>query len=373
LFCNLPQFTATFQGIFNRGFDQNKFGNYSIPYPKRFFLIKSFLMKKFHLSFLFVFLITFSFAQSIIDFEEFDLPVDTFLNNATPMTRFQSGAVFFPNVFNPDFGGFWESGWAISTVRDDTTSGFTNLYGVITGSGAGVGGSSRTFAVGQQNSIINLSGDALGKVVNGLYITNTTFAHNSMRDGDDFAKQFGGEDGTDPDFFKLEIQKYSNGQLAPQIVEFYLADFRSDDSNEDFIVNEWQWVDLTSLGNVDSLQFTMSSSDVGANGINTPLFFAIDNLEVSNDISTNTENVNLTNTQITFYPNPAINEIIIDAKEEGIAGTLQIFDMLGRSLIQQAFGNNQQRIDIARLERGTYILQITTTEGKYFSSTFLKQ
>ena len=575
----------------------NKFGDYSIPTRNDFLLTKSFLMKNFYFSLLFVFSITLSFAQSIASFEEFNLPADTFLNNADTTGGYQSGDAFFPNVYNPDFGGFWASGWAISTMRDDTTSGFGNLYGAITGSGAGVGGTSNTYGVGQQNAIINLAGNSVGKVVDGLYITNTTFAHNSMRDGDmfakkfggangtdpdffkleirkfdqgildtnviefyladfrfeadsldyiindwqwidlsnlgnvdslqftmsssdvgdngintplffcmdnleisslainipsdenistfeesnlptnnflngaegatgyqsgqafyptryspdfggfwasgwamstvrdsitsdfgnlygaktkdglesftyavgqqnakihltenaagrivngfyitnttythdsmrdgdGFAKKFGGTDGTEPDFFKIEIQKYSNGQLAPQTVEFYLADFRSDDDSEDYIVNDWQWVDLTSLGNVDSLQFTMSSTDLGDYGINTPLFFAIDNLAISEEISTSNENITLTNEAIKFYPNPVINEIIIDFEETGMPGNVQIFDMLGRPLIQQSFGPNQNRVDVSRLIVGTYILQVVSSEGKYSSSTFVKQ
>ena len=318
-------------------------------------------------------LTTLSTAQSIASFEEFDLPVDTFLNNATPLEGYQSGDAFFPNGFNPDFGGFWESGWAVSTMRDDTTSGFTNLYSAITGAGTAPEDTSKTYAVGQQNAIIHLFGTSKGKVVNGFYVTNTTFAHNSMRDGDDFAKKFGGEDGTDPDFFKLDIQKYSNGQLAPQTVEFYLADFRSEDDSEDYIVNDWQWVDLTSLGNVDSLQFTLSSSDVGDFGINTPLFFAIDNLEVTDMISTSTENINLAKERIKFYPNPVINKITIDFEATNIEGAFQVFDMQGCSLIQQAFNNQQPTIDVSRLGSGTYILQIVSKAGKRFTGTFVKQ
>jgi len=275
--------------------------------------------------------------ENISTFEENNLPTNNFLNGSEGVDGYQSGQVFFPTRFNPDFGGFWAEGWAMSTVRDSVTSGFGNLYGAKPGAGV----ESFGYAIGQQGAKIILDEDAAGKVVFGLYITNTTFAHNSMRDGDDFAKQFGGEDGTDPDFFKLEIQKYANGQLAPQTVEFYLADFRADDSSEDYIVNDWQWVDLTSLGNVDSLQFTLSSSDIGDYGINTPLFFAIDNLELTNAISTSNENIALSKQQIKFYPNPAINEIIIDFEVTDIEGTIQIFDMLGRSIVEQPFDTQQ--------------------------------
>ncbi|MFK7979933.1 MAG: DUF4465 domain-containing protein [Saprospiraceae bacterium] len=307
--------------------------------------------------------------ENISTFEENSLSTNSFLNGSEGVNGYESGDVFYPTRFSPDFGGFWAEGWAMSTVRDSSTSGFGNLYGAKTFSGV----NSFTYAVGQQNAKIHLKEDAAGKVVFGLYITNTTFAYNSMSDGDDFAKQFGGEDGTDSDFFKVEIQKYSNGQLAPQTVAFYLADFRSDDSSEDYIVNDWQWVDLTSLGNVDSLQFTLSSSDLGDYGINTPLFFAIDNLELTDAISTSNENILLDKNRIAFYPNPAINELIIDFEEKEMKGTIQVFDMLGRPLIQQIFDTKQAKIEVSKLEFGTYILQIVSSEGKRFARTFVKQ
>ena len=130
-------------------------------------------------------------------------------------------------------------------MRDDSTSGFSNLYGNITGSGVGVGATSKTFAVGQQNSIIKLNGVSKGKVVNGFYLTNTTYAHNSMRDGDDFAKQFGGENGTDPDFFKLAIRRFYNGVLDTNAVEFYLADFRFEADSLDYIVNDLSLIHIS--------------------------------------------------------------------------------------------------------------------------------
>lgn len=307
--------------------------------------------------------------ENISTFEENNLSTNSFLNGFGGETGYKSGQVFYPTNYNPNFGGFWESGWAMSTVRDSSTSGRTNLYGAKTFSGV----ESFTYAIGQQGAKIHLNENAAGKIAFGFYITNTTYAYNSMRDGDDFAKKFGGADGTDPDFFKLEVQKYSNGQLAPQTVEFYLADFRSEDSSEDYIVSDWQWVDLTSLGNVDSLKFTLSSSDVGEFGINTPLFFAIDNFEVTDAISTSTKNVVLNNKQIKCYPNPTIDEIMIDIDATDLVGTIQVFDRLGRSISQQYFDSKQPQIDVSRLAFGTYFLQIVTRDGKRFSSTFVKK
>ena len=303
--------------------------------------------------------------ENISTFEENNLSTNTFLNGSNGETGYQSGNAFYPTSFS---GGFWIGGWAISTVRDDTTATFENLYGAKTAAGV----NSLSYAVGQQNAVIQLEEDVAGSIVNGLYITNTTFAHSVIRDGNMFSKKFGGETGNDPDFFRLDIQKYSNGELAPQVVEFYLADYRFEDNNEDFIVDDWQWVDLTSLGNVDSLFFTLTSTDVGNYGINTPLFFSIDNLEISEAVSTSNENILLTSDQLSIYPNPAINEITLDLGTIESAVDLTIFDGLGRQVLHQAINPLQSNIDISNLEKGTYFLQVRTTKEKQFTSIFMK-
>jgi len=128
---------------------------------------------------------------------------------------------------------------------------------------------------------MNLSGSAVGGVVQGLYLTNSTYAYLSMLEGDGFAKKFGGASGNDPDFFKVTIRKYLNGELGTDSVEFYLADFRFANNSQDYIVNDWTYVDLTPLGNVDYLEFSLASSDIGTFGINTPTYFCVDNVTTS--------------------------------------------------------------------------------------------
>ena len=112
----------------------------------------------------------------------------------------------------------------------------------------------------KNNSIINLTGAAANNTVTGMHITNTTYAANSMRDGDAFSKQFGGASGNDQDWFLLTIKGYTAGNETTDSVNFYLADYRFADNSQDYIIKDWQWVDLTSLGNVDSLSFSLNSS-----------------------------------------------------------------------------------------------------------------
>jgi hypothetical protein len=61
-------------------------------------------------------------------------------------------------------------------------------------------------------------------------------------------------------------------------VELMLADYRFLDNSQDFILDEWVFLNLSGLGVVSELQFSFQSSDVGDFGINTPQYFAIDNL-----------------------------------------------------------------------------------------------
>jgi hypothetical protein len=62
-----------------------------------------------------------------------------------------------------------------------------------------------------------------------------------------------------------------DGSYTSGSVDCYLADFRDGKSD---LVNEWAWVDFTSLGDVIGLEFAFSGSQVG----NVPKYVAMDDL-----------------------------------------------------------------------------------------------
>lgn len=290
--------------------------------------------------------ITFLKAQTTVDFEDFQLPQDSFLNNGEENNGFESSGIFLPNTFTAsDFGDFW-SGWSISTMRDSVTSGFMNQYSAITGSGFD---GSATYAVGFGANILELTGEAAGSIISGMYLTNSTYAHNSMRDGDAFSKRFGGESGNDPDFFQLIIRGYSAGELGQDSVAFLLADYRFEDNSQDYIVDTWEFIDLTSLGSVDSLQFSYESSDVGDFGINTPTYICVDNIIL--DRTVNTQAVQFHNT-ITLYPNPTSDFVHIKSTDTN--PVWQLFNIEGR-LIKSGKSNS---VNIMELSNGLYFMRI---------------
>lgn len=231
-------------------------------------------MKKFNLLFSATMLAISLFAQTTAGFENLALPIDSFWNGSDLSGSFSSGNATFQNDYNQQWGSW--SGFGYSTMRDSLTAGYLNQYSAITASGYNSSTYAIVSAYGNVRTV--LTGNASGKLVSGFYVTNSTYAYLSMRDGDMFAKKFGGTSGTDPDWFKLTVTAYRNGALKQSFVDVYLADFRSADSTQDYILKNWQWVDLITLGEVDSLEFNLTSSDTGSFGMNTPAYFCLDNL-----------------------------------------------------------------------------------------------
>lgn len=326
-------------------------------------------MRNFYFVFLFIFS-TFSVsAQSLATFEGFDLPLDTFLNGSDGSGGFSDGIVFLPNDYNADWDSW--SGWAISSKTDSMTPGYDNQFSAITGVGVDNSVSYAT-AFASPESLIKLNNDTAQHIVNGLFITNSTYAYLSMLEGDSFSKKFGGETGDDPDFFLLTIRKYLNGELLEDGIEFYLADFRFEDNSEDYIINDWTFLDLSALGKLDSLSFSLSSSDNGDYGMNTPAYFCIDNLALSEVISTSNINTPLTSGLLNVYPNPAVDRISLELPDTKSVIDLRIFDTLGRQVLYKNTNELQNSIDISSLDAGTYFLQIRTANQKQFSTIFIK-
>jgi hypothetical protein len=290
------------------------------------------------------------FAQILATFEEFDLRPGEYRNNAAPDKGWQSGAIELPNVYVPDFD-YWE-GWAISADTNTSTPGFLNQYSVRFGRGANA---STTYAVGYLYGagIVRNTGDAINRPMTGFYVTNTTYTYFSMRDGDAFAKKFGGETGNDPDFFKLTIKKFHQGQLSSDSINVFLADYRFSNNAQDYILDEWQYVDLSVFGRVDSLQLTLSSSDNGVFGMNTPAYLAIDN--VGNDILLSAAALSATDLTPTAFPNPVTDQLYVELKTPGM---VQLTDFSGAAIYRQYHAAGTFSLDASALASGVYIMTV---------------
>ena len=171
-------------------------------------------------------------------------------------------------------GGGWD-GMTYSSVNNTTTAGFGNQYAVY-GDGMGLGDTGSyavSFQPFVQRSIITLP---VATTVQGFYANNTTYAALEMLNGSGFSRQF---TTASNDWFKLTIEGFDSGDGSLGTVDFLLADYTGVTGS---VVSDWTFVDLTSLGsNVSALGFSLSSTDNGSFGMNTPSYFAMDDLTVA--------------------------------------------------------------------------------------------
>jgi hypothetical protein len=288
-------------------------------------------------------------AQTVAGFENISLAPNSFYNGSDFAGGTRSGDFYFRNSYDSSFGGFW-SGFSVSNMKDDSTKGFSNQYSAITGGGF----NSTNYGVFYGKGNILVEGDAKGKPVNGFFITNGTYAYYDMKEGSAFTKKFGGTSGNDPDFFKVSINAWkNNGNRADTSLDVYLADFRFSDNANDYILNTWKFVDLNAFGAVDSFSFNFYSSDTGQFGINTPLYFCIDNFG-SHTIGLEKANNNF---GIRMFPNPAQNTLHIACNEKIEA--IEIFNLNGVRVLQSEDTN----LNIDALIPGIYIVHVQHAFG----------
>jgi hypothetical protein len=279
-------------------------------------------------------------------------------NDGVFSANFQSGDFIFPNQFDTTWGapGYWLGGFAYSNMTDSITSGPGNKYSAKAGTGAN---NSEIYAICNNNSSLTTNSITQVNLID-FKITNSTYAYNSMRDGDDFAKKFGGASGDDPDWFKVTIKTFGNNVLIDTL-DYYLADFRFSDNSLDYIKKDWDHVLMytPSLSqSVDSIYFTFSSSDVGSFGMNTPAFLAIDdiNWSVGESISELDQN------NFSLYPNPTTNQITIES--EVVIKNILITDLNGRIVLEvSALPTKKININLTTINPGVYFLKVVSEKG----------
>jgi hypothetical protein len=224
-------------------------------------------------------LTTFAFALApavhgqAIGFEDLTVPAAGYYNGSDGAGGFTSGGANFNNSYDTTYGTW--SGWSYSRITNVTTPGYTNQYAAYN-LPSGSGDNSATYGVAYNFSL----GDATVQLPAGARpqsarITNSTYAALSMLDGDSFARQFSI---ANQDYFRLTIEGFDALGALTGSVDFYLADYRFPTAAQAYVVSHWTTVDLAPLGNAHSLEFALASSDNGQFGMNTPAYFALDNL-----------------------------------------------------------------------------------------------
>ena len=272
-----------------------------------------------------------------------------------------NGALFMLRNDTSAFGDYW-SGWAVSRLKDSMSVAYdTNVCAAFPAVGHN---GSNVYAVAYQSfdpfyNRIRFTGN---KKVSGLWVTNSTIAYRSMQNGDFAAKKFGGVSGNDSDYYRVIFKGWNNGAVTNDSVIKYLADFRDANNANDYIVKDWQWVDLYALENVDSITYYLESSDNGAFGMNTPAYFCMDDLTF---VPASVDDISA-NSHIAIYPNPFMEKLFVTNKsEEQISYT--IIDNNGKRLNYFLLEKNQQQeINTNNWSKGFYFVKVKSKSGEYY-------
>lgn len=243
-------------------------------------------------------------SQTVFDFESLAVPASGF-NNGDPslsatermffedvtITNFAPGSNFgissqvnqnlvlsqngarieLPNSFSgtePDagFNDFF-FGFSYSNVVNTTTPGVGNQYAAFAGSGSN---GSSNYLVGSSDTSLTAN-----RQIQSIDIAPTTYTALAVRDGDDGGAGFAsGPLSESNGFFELVI----SGVDTDLEIRVPFGDYRGDIDIDP--APAFQTID-TSILNTNTLTFTFDGSDQGSFGLNTPLFFAADNIAVA--------------------------------------------------------------------------------------------
>jgi hypothetical protein len=217
-------------------------------------------------------------AQNIVNFEELALDPETHWNGSDGSGQFTSGYLTFYNSFS-DWGGGITSwnGFAYTNETDVTTNSYTNEFSSAMGSGVW---DSENYAVSyimgdwMNNyepipSVIKINTETTPELIPGMFISLNAYSSLYMADNDFYSNG--------DHWLKLHIAAYSTTTWYATSADILLADYRFNNSDMDFKMNNWAYIDLSWAEGTDSLLFYIYSSDTGEYGVNTPAYFCVDN------------------------------------------------------------------------------------------------
>ena len=161
---------------------------------------------------------------------------------------------------------FAQGGVAISNYTEpiDASLSYMNQLSVVDGGN----NNSKNFGVIFAPAKL-LFHDMTPRVINHLYITNTSYTSSVCLHGNAYSEALGADD-----YYKVIVKSVDKDNEVIATAEFYLAKGGK-------LVEGWNKWDLTSLGKVTTLQFDVDSNVTNEYGISIPKYFAIDDIAVT--------------------------------------------------------------------------------------------
>lgn len=308
--------------------------------------------------------------SSVVTFDDFELAPEShfsfdesFLNDED-YTYWSAGNYLFTTYILSEYSSF--GGFMLSNLTD-TTFDNAQLLEHQFRSAAGPMHENDVYAVlygGYYNTPIIVKNPE-GETVNGMYITNSAWTYSSVVNGDSYTPPF--EKG---DYFVVKIigQKMNvNGEDTTyndiSNIEVPLADYRGDKFE---VLNTWKWIDLSSLGVVNRINFSFDGSKKNDWGLLTPTYICINDFNAPKPVETKSELVDL---NVNIFPNPTVDYLNIT----GLDGTYSVaMYSLDGVMVYEGSINNFGSIDVSSMTKGVYMLHINGAKGASVQKVIVK-
>jgi len=219
-------------------------------------------------------------TAKVATFDDLYLPAESYWwGDTVPNYKntFYSGSYSFANSMIP-----YSQTWGLFGYSNKTSTSFdpdqfiTDQFNSVVGHG--VNGSSNYAVVYPSHvmghTMVVPTHKPQGDSIRGCYVTNNAWVKYVSLHGtgtNSNGKQDANTPFTTGDWVKLTA-KADNGKS----VSFYLADYRSSNPADHYLIESWQWLDLRSLGVVKNVTFTMDGNRHNQYGTTIPTYFCMD-------------------------------------------------------------------------------------------------
>ena len=182
---------------------------------------------------------------------------------------YYSGSYSFPCEYAPSL-----LTWGGVAYSNQTKTTFNSLFPDQFNSvvGHGVNGSKNyavAYAYGQHTVEVRAT-HAGPAVIPGTFVTNTAWVKEVTQKGTGM-----GDEPHTP-FHKGDYLLLIASNSKGQSIEFPLVDYRSSNDAEHYVIDSWQWLDLSALGETESVIFSMKGTRIANGGTTIPAYFCLD-------------------------------------------------------------------------------------------------
>lgn len=174
-----------------------------------------------------------------------------------------------------------------------------------------------------------------------------------------------------PDFLILEVNNKTISPVSGSSTKVFVH------SNMDWTIShEQDWISASIDKGSDSIEVIFTALSDNTTGAERHAVFTIANTSFSR-LLTITQNGDLAvidsenEKNISIYPNPADDYLIINAKDLHI-NKIQIFDMVGKEIASYQ-GNNEVKVNISNFTQGVYTIKFFIDSNKIVNKKFIKQ